>query len=1015
MDNSILTSHPDCAGNQTFWGGVLVEGNPVFSQFPPDGVAANSCQAVLYMENYSEIRYATVGANAGVSPSNLLGPLSSAGGGVIMAQDSKFRNNLTAVQLSPFTAVYDYYVSSLQSACYFRRDVFIWDDPNIFDVASNMVGINGYGVNGIPVTGCTFLNTTAIPDSIIGINGTDFGVNISPQYSPSYMSTFQNLAIGVSCATIDIPNYGVSIVQSNFNGNSIGVSLSNTTASKVANCNFTMDYTSYPVGVHGLYYNIEFGLIMYGANMFSVYNNHFTGDNLVLPHPILHGTSIGYSNPTVGIMAYNTSMNNNNVINNNTFNNLGYAALGELVNRDATTSSGEEVGLWFHCNSFSNDLYDIATIARSSSGGIRSYQGTPADGSTSAVTAANTFTVGGLLQKNIYQYDGAALNYFYSSSAPTPEDPVAHSASVTTTTLPVADNCPVPIGTTLTPYPVNGTQIDDANFASAVSNINYYMCDSAGIAHKDSLYYWLAYKHNPASDLMRAQMLLADGFPDSATAIYSGIPNNYTLDSLQNVWFGTDGAQLFQVYKTILAPIAASKAADTAHGVADTTYAYTGYAAPSYRLDSASDAILLNLVANSGGWVKNAAENLLSVYDTANWYNAYENYPDTIFFPTDTINVSFPKGVLAVTEITQGPQQSSQDNTCQYAEMVVANCGADTSSHVDVSGWILDDNSGNFDTAGCSDAYGVTRGHYRLAYNNIWQFTPVGSIIVVYNADNDCYNLPTSFTYDSVNGIYWIPVSSKVPDGYVLQRYNGRENASACTYCSDTGTNVYTDASSWDATINLYDKNDAFQVRCPGCTASNTATPSFYQGVGYYTTDSSGFASIEPVSGVSLGGPVLQTNVQQRKIVFVGSTASDFGSLQEWQLSSADPGGSQPSTLGVIPAALLSNILSHSLNLPCCATGTDSGGRRGVVTKNGVSASTPITVYPNPAHSVLYFTFPQGSAGIVLSDITGRKVAEVQVANTGTYGLPVGGLQPGVYLYEITTPTQTLRGKVVVE
>ena len=51
----------------------------------------------------------------------------------------------------------------------------------------------------------------------------------------------------------------------------------------------------------------------------------------------------------------------------------------------------------------------------------------------------------------------------------------------------------------------------------------------------------------------------------------------------------------------------------------------------------------------------------------------------------------------------------------------------------------------------------------------------------------------------------------------------------------------------------------------------------------------------------------------------------------------------------------------------------------------------------------------------MLSDITGRKVAEVQVANTGTYGLPVGGLQPGVYLYEITTPTQTLRGKVVVE
>ena len=79
------------------------------------------------------------------------------------------------------------------------------------------------------------------------------------------------------------------------------------------------------------------------------------------------------------------------------------------------------------------------------------------------------------------------------------------------------------------------------------------------------------------------------------------------------------------------------------------------------------------------------------------------------------------------------------------------------------------------------------------------------------------------------------------------------------------------------------------------------------------------------------------------------------------------------------------------------------------------SPNVGFSVYPNPAHSLLNFTFPQGRASITLSDVTGRKVAGVQVGNGAAYALPVGGLLPGVYLYKITTPTQTQRGKVEVE
>jgi hypothetical protein len=121
-----------------------------------------------------------------------------------------------------------------------------------------------------------------------------------------------------------------------------------------------------------------------------------------------------------------------------------------------------------------------------------------------------------------------------------------------------------------------------------------------------------------------------------------------------------------------------------------------------------------------------------------------------------------PPGVLAVTEISQGPavhrgHEAGVTGGCEYAELIAGNCGSDASQFVDVSGWIIDDNNGIFNTTGCTPD-GVTPGHYRLSpTSDVWKCVSAGSVIIVYNADNNCYNLPDLFTVDYNTSTYWVP------------------------------------------------------------------------------------------------------------------------------------------------------------------------------------------------------------------------------------------------------------------
>ncbi len=375
-------------------------------------------------------------------------------------------------------------------------------------------------------------------------------------------------------------------------------------------------------------------------------------------------------------------------------------------------------------------------------------------------------------------------------------------------------------------------------------------------------------------------------------------------------------------------------------------------------------------------------------------------------------------GVLTVTELSLGPNSPLSCTGSQYAELLVNNCGTDAGQQVDISNWIFDDNSGNFDMEGCADGLGITRGHYRFANIDLWHNVPVGSRIVLYNGTANCYNLPDTFTYDTANSIFWIPVpDTNATKDYVLQRYAGSENVSMCSYCSDTAITTYTDAYGWMNTINFDTLHDAVQVRCPGCSKAFTGTPSFYQGMGYDNTIGSGYMSITANMN-ELGGPVDYSAppVMPRKFVFTGKDSSDFHQSSLWLASIADTAGVVPPGLGYVSDSLQYKSVHHLLNLPCCNYSAIGGRKSSKGSTKLNTALQTITVYPNPAHTELNFALLQtDNAQINLFTITGQLVRSININNSNLGTIQVSGLPPGLYIYKAVTNSKTQTGKIVIE
>lgn len=169
-------------------------------------------------------------------------------------------------------------------------------------------------------------------------------------------------------------------------------------------------------------------------------------------------------------------------------------------------------------------------------------------------------------------------------------------------------------------------------------------------------------------------------------------------------------------------------------------------------------------------------------------------------------------GGVIVNEISNGSSGNKE-----WVELIVVG----SQPTVDLSGWIIDDNNGDFDSLAAGK--GIASGHVRFASplpaclaGQSLAAAPVGARIIIYNSDDvDGFlaghpNDPCDTDGDKV---YYLPVGSTSNTNH-LQRCVDQPRVSPVPATSNYSGCVYTTASAWSE-LNLRNLGDAMQTRRP--------------------------------------------------------------------------------------------------------------------------------------------------------------------------------------------------------
>ena len=238
-------------------------------------------------------------------------------------------------------------------------------------------------------------------------------------------------------------------------------------------------------------------------------------------------------------------------------------------------------------------------------------------------------------------------------------------------------------------------------------------------------------------------------------------------------------------------------------------------------------------------------------------------------------------------------------------ELYVTKCALyPDATEVDIRGWLIDDNAGNFNTTGgCTAGVGINAGHIRFAHVSAWENVPVGTVIVIFNGADNCYNFTVN---ESGSGPYFINANSTG----LLERTGtgGTPSSSDCDYCDNSYT--ATGSSTWASMMGLSNTADAIQVRCPVCPESEAG---FFHGVGY----GSSFGSVNAGTN-DLGGAYFSGNGTERSYALTGTGCGTLGDAGGWTRYSVPAAGTPPATAGVVDAGVLAWL--EECQVPCCGS-----------------------------------------------------------------------------------------------
>lgn len=165
--------------------------------------------------------------------------------------------------------------------------------------------------------------------------------------------------------------------------------------------------------------------------------------------------------------------------------------------------------------------------------------------------------------------------------------------------------------------------------------------------------------------------------------------------------------------------------------------------------------------------------------------------------------IAFPQGII-VNELSNGDSGAKE-----FMEFVVIGSTANPTGAVDLSGWIIDDNNGDFENLG--SGVGIATGHIRIAAGCMTAVAP-GSIILIYNsADRNAGIANGASDPSDANGdcTYIFRI-----DDPCLERCTSSPIVPSTSNSDYTACDTYSASTTWTP-IGMSNNQDVSQIRMP--------------------------------------------------------------------------------------------------------------------------------------------------------------------------------------------------------
>lgn len=239
--------------------------------------------------------------------------------------------------------------------------------------------------------------------------------------------------------------------------------------------------------------------------------------------------------------------------------------------------------------------------------------------------------------------------------------------------------------------------------------------------------------------------------------------------------------------------------------------------------------------------------------------------------------VTISQQSIRINEFSQGSSGSKEWVELFVTSTSPVGIGNCSSVRLNIAGWILDDNNGDFSPINHFTGTGIAGGHLRFKNASPWTSLPVGVLIVIYNSADKEATFPADDPLD-LNGdcVYVVPSNhssleycTTLP---LVSNCTSRSNYGVCTYTNATAT-------SWTA-IGLANAGDAIQIRDPSFN--------LVHGLVYgKSTSASGCTTTPDMVGTALAPLISNLAMSGTSAAFSGTSDGDFFSAGGWTIQNA--------------------------------------------------------------------------------------------------------------------------------